>query len=386
MPATDNTTMAELIIQVMVVLLSFLLGRYSTYRSDCRAGMKELNERFYQPFITLYENARHARAMWFVDLPIEVQRDMMKLLLEYRACCAPKLQRKILELDQPFSSYSEESKEGVYLSEQMSTEDVEYIEKLFGEVYTLIDQQYQRNTRKLYCSWLTRVRYGIADLLCWFEYKDISRNVGEIMKNRIPWVVIACVLLSTAYLLLDIFNIPSRMGIDIPSLNWDGAALVIGNIIVIGLFLVTYFLLDKRTAEKEENLRQIAVLALNTTFDKCEETAKFFEDPSVTESAAKKCNRDLLEFQDVVLQEYLNLPFDYNSIVDEFAKSGVITSEEYENYLKIRKLYQSHIRIKLMFDDRQEFQYYKRNELDNAIAEGRNLVLQHKKQQGDRYV
>ena len=176
------------------------------------------------------------------------------------------------------------------------------------------------------------------------------------------------------------------MGIDIPSLNWDGAALVIGNIIVIGLFLVTYFLLDKRNAEKEANQRQIAVLALNTTFDKCEETAKFFEDPSVTESAAKNCNRDLLEFQDVVLQEYLNLPFDYNSIVDEFAKSGVITSEEYENYLKIRKLYQSHIRIKLMFDDRQEFQYYKRNELDNAIAEGRNLVLQHKKQQGDRYV
>ena len=372
--------MAELIIQVMVVLLSFLLGRYSTYRSDCRAGMKELNERFYQPFITLYENARHARAMWFVDLPIEVQRDMMKLLLEYRACCAPKLQRKILELDQPFSSYSEESKEGVYLSEQMSTEDIEYIEKLFGEVYTLIDQQYQRNTRKLYCSWLTRVRYGIADLLCWYEYKDISRNVGEIMKNRIPWVVIACVLLSTAYLLLDIFNIPSRMGIDIPSLNWDGAALVIGNIIVIGLFLVTYFLLDKRSVEKENNQREVAELVLKLTYDRCEETIKLFDNPKTTELAAKKCNRDALEFQDSVLQAYLNLPFEHTDMINDFVKSGVIAADEYNNYLTVRELYQSHIRVKLIFDDHHEFHQYKREDLDKAIADGRKLAEQRRKQ------
>lgn len=380
MPATDNTNTTELIVQVTVVFLSFLLGRYSTYRSDCRVGMKELNTQFYQPFISLYENARHARAMWFVDLSIEVQRDMMKLLLEYRACCAPKLQRKILELDQPFSSYSEEAKEGVYLSERMSIEDVEYIEKLFGEIYTLIDQQYKRNTRKLYCSWLTRVRYGIADLLCWFEYKDISINVGEIMKKRIPCVVFTCALLSVVYLLLDVFNVPSRMGIDIPSLNWDGAALVIGNIIVIGLFLVTYFLLDKRSVEKENNQREVAELVLKLTYDRCEETIKLFDNQKTTELAAKKCNRDALEFQDSVLQAYLNLPFEHTDMINDFVKSGVIAADEYDNYLTVCKLYQSHIRVKLIFDDRQEFQQYKREDLDKAIADGRKLAEQRRKQ------
>lgn len=234
----------------------------------------------------------------------------------------------------------------------------------------LITEKIQENIDWLIA--LHNKKYKINECLC-----KIMERVKKILKKKIPAVIISGVLLSVVYFWLDIFNIPSRMGIDISSVNWDSTALILGNIIVIGLFLVTYFLLDKRSVEKENNQREVAELVLKLTYDRCEETIKLFDNPKTTELAAKKCNRNALEFQDSVLQAYLNLPFEHTDMINDFVNSGVIAADEYENYLTIRKLYQSHIRVKLIFDDREEFQQYKREDLNKAIADGRKMVTQH---------
>jgi hypothetical protein len=67
-------------------------------------------------------------------------------------------------------------------------------------------------------------------------------------------------------------------------------------------------------------------------------------------------------------------------MINDFVKSGVIAADEYNNYLTVRELYQSHIRVKLIFDDRQEFHQYKREDLDKAIGDGRKLAEQRRKQ------
>lgn len=378
MPTIGDTEKVEIILQVVILLLSFVFGRYSTYRSDCRAGMKEINAQFYQPFITQYENTKHACAMWFVDLPMDVQSDMMKLLFEYRACCSPKLQQKILELDQPFSYYSTKLNEDVPVSEQMSLEDVKYIEKVFGEVYTLIDKQYKRNTRILYCSWFTRLRYRITDLWYWLGNKGFSKKVGVIMKNRIPRVIATCILLNTVYLLLDIFNVPSRMGIDIPSVNWDSAALVVGNIIVIGLFMVTYFLLDKRNVEKENNQREIAKRMLLTMYDSCVEMAELFEDEDNRAQAIKHCDFNKLEFEDAVMSTYLNLPFEHHDAVLDFATAGVISAEEFEDYMKIQKQYKAHVNLRIILFDEDVLPNFKKEDLLALISTAKEKLGEDK--------
>ena len=95
----------QLVIQLFVVLFSFFLGRYTNYKTDRRISMKEMNENFLKPFISLYENTHHAYALRIVDLSIDAQKQMMKLLLDNRVNLSPCLQQKIIIFDVIFSGY-----------------------------------------------------------------------------------------------------------------------------------------------------------------------------------------------------------------------------------------------------------------------------------------
>ena len=123
----ERISILELAVTIFVPVFTFFMGRYTSYRSDCRKGMKELNSRFYQPFVTLYHNTRHAYAMNFVDLPLNVQAELVTLLLSNYECFSPFFKKKIDDLDQAFSGYSEELANG----DKLLPDEEEYVEKVF---------------------------------------------------------------------------------------------------------------------------------------------------------------------------------------------------------------------------------------------------------------
>lgn len=187
------------------------------------------------------------------------------------------------------------------------------------------------------------------------------------MRKSIRNIIAVCTIIVCLYFIADVTNFPSFVGINVFALNWNVASIVIGNIIIIGLFLSTYFLFDKRNITKENNQREIAVLTLQLVYDTCREMIDLFSNDATAENAAKKCDFNKLEFQDPIMQQYLNIPFDNHADIVGFAKSGVITAKEYGSYLKIRKNYKSHIRMKIAFFDCKDFSCYKKKELISHI-------------------
>lgn len=187
------------------------------------------------------------------------------------------------------------------------------------------------------------------------------------MRKSIRNIIAVCTIIVCLYFIADITNFPSFVGINVPSVNWDVASIVTGNIIVIGLFLITYFLLDRRNIARENNQREIAVLTLQLIYDTCCEMIDLFSNDTAAENVAKKCDFNKLEFQDPVMQQYLNIPFDNHADILDFAKSGVITAKEYGSYLKIRKNYKLHIRMKITFFDCKDLSCYKKKELISCI-------------------
>lgn len=143
-----------------ISMLLFFLGRYTSYRDDYRKGMKEINDNFYRPFVTIYDNARRAVALYTSDLPINVQEELFKLLITYQHCSSPRLKRKIMFFSVTYTGYSQEIANGRTLSD----EENQFIDKSFFEIYNIIEKNLIKNSRKLYCSVPKRFFYWIYDL------------------------------------------------------------------------------------------------------------------------------------------------------------------------------------------------------------------------------
>lgn len=69
----------EAVLTMMTALLTFFLGRYTSYREDYREGRKEINDTFYKPFLELYDNEHHSMAWYYTDLSLEMQNSIMEI-------------------------------------------------------------------------------------------------------------------------------------------------------------------------------------------------------------------------------------------------------------------------------------------------------------------
>lgn len=118
--------------------------------------MKDINETFYKPVISLYWNAHHACAYYFVDLPMEVQNKIIVLLLENQKRVPPWIEREIKNLDQCYSGYREEM-------EQIIEEEKKFVEESFHKIFRYVENQYARNERILYHTVFERLSYRISE-------------------------------------------------------------------------------------------------------------------------------------------------------------------------------------------------------------------------------
>lgn len=194
------------------------------------------------------------------------------------------------------------------------------------------------------------------------------------MQKTVRKVILSCLGISGVFALLDYWNLPTQLGLNTTSINWDIASLVISNIIVVGLYLITYHVLDKRNVTKEKNQRAVAKYMLVSTYNDCIDKVKFFADDANAELAARKCDFDKLQFQDPVFEQYLSLPFDYHDSIIEFGKTGIITRNEFRAYTKIREYYRSHLMIRIMFFDKRNFADYKKEELIEEIKKAKRAL------------
>lgn len=174
------------------------------------------------------------------------------------------------------------------------------------------------------------------------------------MKKRIFAILLFCVVITFAYFFLDVNNVVASMGIPTQEINWDIASIVVGNLVVIGLYLITYSLIDNRSIEKDRNQREVALLLLNKTYAQSAESVKLFDYPGAAKKAAQKCDFSKIAHQDSQLMYYLEFPFEFHEQIVEFASTGIISKKEFSDYLELREAFRKHINIRIMFFDQED--------------------------------
>lgn len=89
--------------------------------------------------------------------------------------------------------------------------------------------------------------------------------------QRIPVSTISSVTAAflLVYLLIDYFNIPTAVGIDISRINIDLLGNVVNAVIIIFVFVAGYYLIDCRNIQKQKNQKAIAESLLLSIYKEC---------------------------------------------------------------------------------------------------------------------
>ncbi len=176
------------------------------------------------------------------------------------------------------------------------------------------------------------------------------------MAKRILTVITSCIAFSAVLILGDWINIAYLLGLDISSLNWDFIALLIGNIVVVALYLITYIAIDRNNMKRSQNQERTVDIFLEDIYSQCKEFVELIDNGYARRMAAQKCDFEQTERNDPALSGYQNLPFELEEYVFAAVSNGILSDSEFREYLDIRKRYKRYVSNRITFFDAEENQ------------------------------
>jgi hypothetical protein len=176
------------------------------------------------------------------------------------------------------------------------------------------------------------------------------------MKRKILFLVIFIILADTLILFVD-YKFINKNGFDIYLIT-----ALLTNSVTIFLYSLTYFLINKRTIGQSENQSNVAKGMMEESIKSVEEYMRIF-----TPEVAKKYIVPKLNFDDSFMNQSLflnivNKPFSFDNQIIELAKNGVIPSESFLSYCRIKQLFLSFINMTItMYDEKKFSDKYKKD-------------------------
>lgn len=168
------------------------------------------------------------------------------------------------------------------------------------------------------------------------------------------YIIVASIIIFI-YLILDYFNIFSGIT---QNLNINLLNIIINSIVVIFVFLITYSLVDKRSFEKEEIVKNNKICTLNImlkdVYSHCNKIIDMLDNEELMEKyIIPKIDFDSMQNQ--VEDNLKELPFKNETYIVELFSDGIVTKEVISNYFKFKNLYQQYIGTKITFFDVTEY-------------------------------
>lgn len=145
--------------------------------------------------------------------------------------------------------------------------------------------------------------------------------------------IFGCLILNALIVLVDYFDLLSRIGFHINHINLELIGIVVGNSIVICLYLITFYLFDKRRIDENDRAEYAGYLLLMDVYQRCDsclyimqEVLNFIDETGIPPKA-----------KDFLIED----PFENNEKLLDLLISGKITVKHYDEYCAIKEQYHS---------------------------------------------
>lgn len=178
--------------------------------------------------------------------------------------------------------------------------------------------------------------------------------------------IVIFISIITSLIILDYFNLPSLLGVEMSNLNWDFCVGILNSIIVIVLFVITYRTLDERTIEREKNKIEISELLIKECYHECKKYVDLLNQETVEKFIVPKI--DFNSTNNPIITNLQNSPFSSENIIMDLVKDGQVTKKQIEGYLKIREKYMQYVNMRITFFDAIGMYAPLENDLRNVIS------------------
>lgn len=164
--------------------------------------------------------------------------------------------------------------------------------------------------------------------------KEKKQNKKSLFKAAIP------VLLFVVYVIFDYLNVPRLLGLSSERINMGFFDALLNAVIVIVLYIITYFFVDSRQIQKDANAKDTADILLLYTYKECVENLRIVLNPMWTKNyIAPKVDFNRPINKNSVVSNIQDLPFSSKSEIFELATGGYVEKEVLTRYLHIQAEY-----------------------------------------------
>lgn len=159
-------------------------------------------------------------------------------------------------------------------------------------------------------------------------------------------------LLFALYVILDYFNIPRLMGLSSDRINMDFFDVFLNSVIVVVLYIITYYFVDRRQIQKDTNAKDTADVLLLYTYKECLDNLCMLRHTFWTkEYIIPKVDGNKPINENSVVSNIQNFPFVSKGEILELSKGGYIEKEVLARYLHIQQEYKHVVAMLITFYD-----------------------------------
>ena len=150
------------------------------------------------------------------------------------------------------------------------------------------------------------------------------------------------------YLLVDYFNIPTVIGIDISRFNIDLLGIVINAVIAIVVFALGYYFVEQWNTKRNKNQRDYAFSLLEMSYCDCLQVLNDLYNPQILTEIRKTFHYNN---EGDFVTSLKNFPFQNEALISKFAADGILSVEQAKNYHSIKSLFQGIITTYALLSD-----------------------------------
>ena len=176
--------------------------------------------------------------------------------------------------------------------------------------------------------------------------KPKKQDNNHLLKAAIP------VLLFVLYVILDYLNVPQVLGLSSNRINMDFFDVFLNSVIVVVLYIITYFFVDRRQIQKDANSKDTADVLLLYTYKECLDNLRMLWHTKWTEEfIIPKVDGNKPINENRVVSNIQNFPFASKGEILELSKGGYIEKDVLARYLHIHKEYKHIVAMMITFYD-----------------------------------
>ena len=176
-------------------------------------------------------------------------------------------------------------------------------------------------------------------------------------------------------IVLDYFNFPSILGFKMSNVNYTLIDTVLNVSVVISLYIITFFLIDKRQIRKDDNAKGTADILMLSAYNQCKELSKIVDTQSWLESyIVPKVDSNKTGLDNRVILNLQNNPFAEHSHILLLAENGAISRGDLMKYFEIMELYKSFISLRITFYDMNDATTDKQKKFRSKIINDKNKL------------